>query len=597
MESCREALDLFLASPATLQSIRLLLDKIPFDVLCRTVIDATSDDSVRDICGHAIRKCLQVQPICAQFCLQPLNTLILEAEKGRKNLKPDAVAKAHAFQIFIEELAESNKVEAQRCLKPALGPMLQFCSVLSWALIEAKKSSKCVVTVSKTIFRHVLLPLFDSEDTGISQMVHDALIAGLSGKILPATIQADDFDEGFELSSSLKRQIDIQILKWQSQKTDDASKNSFTAWFTQIGAGQSFMERLTGTASLDTANSRSASKDVIKVRTACILAEVASLAPSLSLQARTENWFGTIISEIYETNDLLLKLSGAELIVQHLLSSRAGTEHIWEHRLDKIFLKDLENPDMAETFGHGLKLAIIRLLANIVEHVEASRDAIYSEDKTLIRRISECLDWPSSDAHALVHHTTGLSAVASIVSKMNQPGLSKLENEMPEWLEKYRQFLSSPSEEEVMAALTGLLKIVNCVPHDSSRILKTVEEQLGPQIITVMITKPFIGPRELCFKVLKSFLLEGIRQPLENFCKSSELQSALFAPLGSDPPALKYAKHDFVKAAFSSNSEWLEANCDKDFYNAMVYYKDNSAFSVPPQYQNMGEVNIDEAVM
>lgn len=54
-----------------------------------------------------------------------------------------------------------------------------------------------------------------------------------------------------------------------------------------------------------------------------------------------------------------------------------------------------------------------------------------------------------------------------------------------------------------MAALTGLIKIVNGASSGSSVQMKFVEEQICPQILTVITSKPFIGPRELCFKVLR----------------------------------------------------------------------------------------------
>lgn len=97
--------------------------------------------------------------------------------------------------------------------------------------------------------------------------------------------------------------------------------------------------------------------------------------------------------------------------------------------------RDLVDPQTNQ-FGSGLKLAIIRLLANLLENIPVAREPFFSEGNDLIEAIVSCLEWPKAHAEALVHHTTGLSALACIASGMNTAGVSTLQTHFPDWLKK-----------------------------------------------------------------------------------------------------------------------------------------------------------------
>eukprot|EP01054_Gregarina_sp_Poly1_P005093 Gregarina_sp_Poly_1__5092@NODE_269_length_10312_cov_190_473011_g234_i0_p4_GENE_NODE_269_length_10312_cov_190_473011_g234_i0NODE_269_length_10312_cov_190_473011_g234_i0_p4_ORF_typecomplete_len327_score43_18Proteasom_PSMB/PF10508_9/1_4e15_NODE_269_length_10312_cov_190_473011_g234_i083269306 len=305
---------------------------------------------------------------------------------------------------------------------------------------------------------------------------------------------------------------------------------------------------------------------------------------------------GLTISTLYQTDDILLKLTAGELILGELLKSDAGLEYVWNRQFYKACLNDLADKNVEP----ALLISLIRLISNIIERVPPSRPALL-KNAAYLKSVQNMLATPPSDPDYVTKKSVGLSAMGCIGSKLNVEGLKTLNERIPQWITKLEFSLRSGTESELMAAMMATARILGGIESDGEHIphpndpliqqtLTAFASSLCPRIVESVANRPFPAPREVGFRLLTGFLLRGIKAPIEEFCAKIELQTLLFSPPYADPAVVKYAKHEFVRAAVSLYECWIQTNCaNRDFIKALKAYATHDAFFIPEEYKGNGQ--------
>lgn len=573
-----DAFHTYLISSSNEESISNLLKVVPFETICSCCIHPDANDDLRETAQRVTSKLITTQSISSKYIQTAFFNLICgrsDSEGGKKLME------------FLKSLVSHDDEENKQLIKTILGQVFQVtCIANAYTKNEASNSANQLSSfILSDLLNQIMMPLFDHDQLSYSNVVTESLLTALSGEVLHTLVMPSTM--GLQDSA-----LEELSKRWHRKELTNDERDSFVDWILDLELIKELKGRIKGEIELKAGRSSSA-PDVVRVRAGSLLIKLADQSSAVSKEAVAEDWMGLTINTLYRTDDVLLKLTAGELIIEELLNSETGMKYVWTSKLYLTCLADLQD----ETLDIALTLALTRLLSNIVEKVPEARHELLEEEKlTFLKTVRDLIDATPSDAHYITKKCAALSSIGCIASRLNVPGITALNKHVPEWITELELSLRSGTESELMAALMAVARILGGIDSSNDfvekdhplvqQVLHDFSERLSSRIVDSVASRPFPAPREVGFRLLTGFLSRGIRKPLEEFCGKIELQTLLFAPPYADPATVKYAKHEFVKVAVSLYQPWIKENCsNKDFVKALSSYANHDAFFTPDEYK------------
>ncbi|EZG79372.1 hypothetical protein GNI_026820 [Gregarina niphandrodes] len=585
------------------ESFSKLSEALPFSSLCQYLTLAETSVPMVDLMMPVVEKAMELESAVAAYIVRPTMTRICELA-DEPILEPfvdgmDQFEVAEGYVGMVRSWSYSEYYPERRSiLKKVLTYMLQVLGGTALCVPRYPRLQKGVERFGEWI-AGLWLNMLDAEDTQVAMnMINLLQDFGAVQYVIP---KAEHFSTVVGL-----RDFDDMLKRWHRRDLTADELDSVNLWKVSLPA--TLLSRCEGQATL----LGDVDVSTCRVRAGICLIRIADSSPMLQAIADNENWLGVIHQHLYQSSDDLLKLTAAEVIMTELLESPWGCAALFRANMLHSILKEIHEPTLTEL----TRKAILRLVANVYERVPASRTVMERDEhaEAYFNHLKDRL--LSGDDTPLA-----VSCVGSFASGLNPCGCHVIRQKLPEWRAVFLNLLTTGDEHEATATIMALLRMAAGIQRESTivttansfdtvhaepaslssdlglaaaqtdpeeveavdAVLKTIDEDMTPVLITVTYRKPWPTARVLIFKVFEALMVNHAKfEAAQLYASDPDLMEQLFNNPSDNVNEVMAAKHHYIKRL----RLLYDRTTSPEFAECLEFCASHGVYDIPPMYQH-----------